>query len=527
MRLSIGNDVAVQTQSHPQTSHLVARPLSRIIAFSVGTPLVCLYLLGYYWGKRPFGLIIAAVLFILPCWGAFSFLTLAHGDQSFWDMWMGIITFLILSTMVFFARIAKGTPSGIPLFSADVWVGLCLETLLANTLTCAVHVIAVMSEEQRAAAEEAYWIGRFMAVMCPFGLWLLLNNQAKDIQAATLKRRNMAMGHGGGRGCVPSCQGEPHSWEVVHQCLVAIIKNSRDLRVTGLSREQLEILAEYMGNRKEADYIRFFTSGGREYPNAFDVLWAFYQGYAYEGDRAGGCEEDRTDDYKKVRKWIDNWLSTKIGGNPLAAINKLSQATEPQDCSDALAAICHVHGQARKNRWLCGLVAKLCDDNVVVAGLPRPTHGSDAEKEAKSINVEISHQFFALVAAALTENRNPLAVCQMGNVKNQATEMLKIMEIGCEQVLRQTTEKDFVYIGRGLVLSVASTAEGAAVAGTGNRQDRVVAYSMGEVWQAEQRRETVMIGKDSFNRFWRGNGILNPQERQHLLRESVKWSEEV
>ena len=499
-------------------------PLSRIIAFSVGTPLVCLYLLGYYWGTHPFGLIIAPVLFILPCWGVFSFLTLAHGDQSFWDMWVGVITLLILSITVFFARIAKGTPSGIPLFSADVWVGLCLETLLANTLTCAVHVLAVMSDEQRAAAEEAYWIGRFVTVMCPFGLWLALDYQAKDIQATTLERQNMAIGHGGGRGCVPSYQWEPHSSKVVHQCLVAIIKNSRDLRVTGLSREQLEILAKDMGSSEETDYIRFFTSGERECPNAFDVLWAFYQGYTYESDRAGG------DAYKKVRDWINDWLDTQIGDNPLKAINKLSQATEPQDCSDALAAICQVHGQAGQNRWLCGLVAKVCDDNVGVAGLPLPRYGPDAEMEAKSINVEISHQFFALVATALTVNRNPLTVFQMGNVKNQATEMLKIMEIGCEQVLRQTEENEFVYIGRGLVLSVPSTAEGVAVTGTGNPRDhsaRGVTYSMGEVWQAEQRRETVMIGKDSFNRFWRGNGILNAQEREQLLQDSVEWSEKV
>ena len=443
---------------------------------------------------------------------------------------MGIITSLILSTMVFYARIAKGTPSGIPLFSADVWVGICLETLLANTLTCAVHVLAVMSDEQRAVAEEAYWIGRFAVVMCPFGLWLLLNNPAKDIQAATFKRQNMAMGHGGGRGCVPSYQGEPHSWEIIHRCLVAIIKNSRDLRVTGLSREQLEILAEDMGSRKETEYIRFFTSGGREYPNAFGVLWAFYQGYTCDSDRAGDYEGDPTGAYKKVRRWIDDWLDTQIGGDPLAAINKLSQATEPQDCSVALAAICQVHGQAGQNRWLCGLVAKVCDDNVAVGGFPRPQYGSPAEKEAKSINVEISHQFFALVAAALTVNRNPLTVLQMGNVKNQATEMLKIVEIGCEQVLRQTKGNDFVYIGRGVVLSVPSTAEGAAVAGTGNpryRSPRVVTYSMGEVWQAEQRREAVMIGKNSFNRFWRGNGILNPQERLQLLRDSVEWSEKV
>ena len=341
----------------------------------------------------------------------------------------------------------------------------------------------------------------------------------------------MATRHGGGRGCIPLHQGGEYFPDIVCECLASIIENSRDLGVTGLSRGQLEWLATEIGDRKEAGYIRFFTRGRKELPNAFDILYAFYQGYAFEKDLAEAYQRDTgsVGDYKKVCEWVDEWLRTQNCGDPLEAITKLSQSTEPQECSDALATICPIKGQYGRNRWLCGFVAKVCDDNVAFAvdGLPHPD-GSDAE-EAKSINVQISHQFFALVAAALTVNRNPLTVFQMGDVKNEAAEMLKIMEIGCEQVLRQTTKNDFVYIGRGVVLSDPPKAAAGSRACLGDSYR--VTYSIGEVWQAEQRRETVMIGRDSFNRFWhaliRDKRILKPQERQQLLDKSVEWSKKV
>ena len=499
-------------------------PMSYAAASPLGTPLVCLYLFGYYWGRHSFGLLIGALLVILPCWGGFLVLTLAD-SKIFFEMWTSVMISVIMFAMMFLARILRRTPGGMTLFSADVCVAICLETLLANTLTCVSHLLAVLPGEWHDVLGEATWVGRFTIVLSLFCLWYVLNNQALDIQAATLRRQNMATMYGGGRGCIRSPQAVPRFEVDVCRCIVSIIENSRDLRVTGLSNRQLERLAVITGDKKEAEYIRFFTRGRRANPNIFNVLYAFYQGYTYKGDNSP--------DYKQVRNWIDDWLKTKVDSDPLDAITKLSQETEPRDCSEALAAICPVLERSQ-NWWLCGLVANVCDENVSDRGtsLPRPLDGACVEGERNRINGPSNHKCFSLFAAALTINRNPLTIILMGNLERQARDMLSIMEVGWNQVLRQTTDNDYIYTERGLVLCVPSNVMRATMAaGARPEEPRVVTYSMGEVWEAEQRRETVMIGKDSFNTLWQAlitvNRSLNIDERQKLLGDSVEWSRKV
>ena len=492
------------------------------VAYPLGTPLVCLYLFGYCWGKHSFGLLSGTLLVILPSWGGLLALTLADG-KIFWEMWTSVMTTFLLFSITLVTRVSRRTPSGMTLFSADVCVGLCLETFLANTMTCAVHLIAVLPGEWRDVLGEATWVGRFTVVLSPFCLWYVLHHQGLDIQAATLRGQNMATMYGGGRGRIPSLQAGPHFQAIVCRCIVSIIENSRDLRVTGLSSQQLERLAVIIGDRKEAEYIRFFIKGRRACLNVFDILYAFYQGYTYKGDHAR--------DYKRVRGWIDDWMENKVDDDPLGAIIKLSQEKEPRDCSEALAAICPVRGKMRQNWWLCGLAANVCDEIVSGRGA-NPPDGVCVE-EIKSIDGVSSHKCFALFAAALTINRNPLTVILMGDVKRQARDMLSIMEVGCKQVLRHTTDNGYIYTERGLVLCIPSNgARAAAAAGTRPEGPvRVVTYSAGEVWEAEQRREPVMIGTDAFNTLWRvlmtENRSLDIHERQKLLDDSVEWSGKV
>lgn len=219
--------------------------------------MVCLHLLGWIFGKHKSGLIVAPLV-IASCWICFIALSLKNGGARFGEMWVAMMSVFGLSACFFDARISNRTPDKLQR-STDYWAALLIETFLANTVTCAAHGSGFFARPRLSEGTAALIIVGVTAFSSPFGFWYALRNKVLDRQHAYVKRKNVAKGDGwnvqgqsGRRGVAAPRRLKPR--KVVR----GIVERSRDLRMTGLSIEELRRLADHIG-RDEADFIRFYT----------------------------------------------------------------------------------------------------------------------------------------------------------------------------------------------------------------------------------------------------------------------------
>lgn len=136
--------------------------------------------------------------------------------------------------------------------------------------------------------------------------------------------------------------------------------------------------------------------------------------------------------------------------------------------------------------------------------------------------------WYAMIVAALCADHDALAMMHAMKLEvydfRDASDMSMKMTEGCEQVLRLMTDDDNIYNERGLVITTAC-----------RHSTPKVTYSAAEVWQAEIRKEAVMMGKDAFGMLWSllpVPGRMNRTEltnarKQQFLCDSVKWSSNV
>lgn len=426
------------------------------------------------------------------------------------EMWTINLALIALAGQIFYWRINKRTPPGLA-HSRAFWVALAAETLVASTVTCVPHGVASFSPALWAALRLPTGPTRFAAFVCPFSLWFALNLHALNIQAAVLRKHNMAAGDGGGRDRISRSRvGEP-SRDRVRECLAAVVESSRDLRPTGLLTAELEELARWIGDGDEgSEYIRFFIAEG-ERPTAFRLMQAFHEGYL--SDLSSGREA------QGVLAWANAWAELSLRDGAWAAIETLLRRGEPPELSDALDRVCIIGRSSRRCRswWLCGVIARVRDSS-------RQAVGSPGEASAPwGVGSAGYHPCYALMAAVLNVDRDPLAVAlaQVGE-EGRAREMHAMLRAGFERLLAGVSDDSYVYEDRGVVVT---SAEAAATP--------VVTYSPAAVWQAELSKETVVLGGDAFELLWRAlaqdleGPALTPSGKDRILRDSARWSEKV
>jgi len=127
------------------------------------------------------------------------------------------------------------------------------------------------------------------------------------------------------------------------------------------------------------------------------------------------------------------------------------------------------------------------------------------------------HRQYALMAAALSMNQDPLAIMMASG--RVALKMKK----GCSEVLGQVDPAERRE-GRGLVVTEANIIR--AGDGGDDVQPPVVAYSPAEVWQAWYNREApFMLGKGAFNSLWRAPADCSLSSDQRY--NNKEWSARV
>lgn len=445
-----------------------------------GTPFICVYLLGWSVGKRRFGLFIAvaAMLFL---WGGFLNESLKNGGANFVEMWAVNLVVFFLAACMFAVRIAKRNPQQVALRSVDVAVALLFETLLANTLTCAtLWPVFLASKTGRISlgGGSTLLVAGTTAFAVPICVWYTLQNTVLDRQVAFLDwqvgvtlmqhvrpiRNNVLPARGGNNGVIFSQKEKDDAGALV----TAIVRGSRDLRMTGLPVEGLDNLADIIGGGADgaAGLIRFYTRRVEQHHQEFAVLKQFHLGYlsGYDG----------------------------LGGNTLAAV-------QGGDSCPWGVVQSHSDGLEHWGRW--GAVAKAWDDDSSFLAPFDDISGALGRRH-----------WYALIAAALTVNRDPLSVI-LAMEQDGDPKMVEYMKTGCEQVLRQVNPEPSFWEGRGLVF-------------VEENDPPTVTYSPAGVWQAENARDAVMLEKETFNMLWwaRNARFLGFEEKANLQSKSAELS---
>lgn len=432
-------------------SHLNMLPRTHVVAFTAaGTPFHFLYLLGWIVGKQPDGLSIAAVP-VLFCWGCFFVEAVRDGGTNFAsEMWAVNFVMFVLSGCLFGYRVAKRTPKKLVAADAmEIWAALLVENVLASSLTCAatwVGVWASNAEQIPLGEGSMLHVARIVAFTCPSGLWYYLQNMVRDRQTAYVDQQVRKVKRQVSDAAEPGGE-DDIVWrgriETARRRVRAIVEGSMDLRMTGLSVEQLNRLTAFLGETTdEARWIRFFTKRV-EKRDDFKALCEFDKEYKKGGD--GGDESVLTsapcDDYP--------W-----------------DVAQSKSDSEALWQ----SWGARARAW--------DDDNSQIAPFDDDLLATSPQRR----------QWYALFATAMTANRNPLSViiAKEQDGDQQARSMVEDMKTGCAQVLSLVDSDPYFSQRRGLVFITDENVP-------------TVTYSPAEVWQAEDAREAVMLGKDTFN----------------------------
>eukprot|EP00903_Cladosiphon_okamuranus_P007914 g7642.t1 len=471
-------------------------------ANGAGTPLVCLYLLGWIFGKHKSGLMLA-LLPIALCWVSFARLSLENGGASFGEMWIALMVMFSLSACFFDVRISKRTPDKLQR-SLDYWAALLIETFLANTLTCVAHGSGFFARAHLGEGVALFLLG-VTTFPSPFVFWYALQNKVLDRQHAYIKRRNLAKGDGWnvhgqpGRRGVAAHRRVPNEAQrcAARKTVRGIVETSRDLRMTGLSIEELRRLAYHI-DRDEAGFIHFYTERV-ESRKEFDLLRKFDDGYK------NGLEDDGGG---ALRGWITEWLRDVSSFNrPWMSVRNLARGPEPPNgCPLDRGRL----SDPKERIWgLCGAIAKVCD-----------------EQTGQRRNGDERREWYALMASALSVNRNAMAaILAMEKDSRKAEGMKRNMEIGCEQVLGRVDSDRYFSEGRGLVFTDAKVITPA----DGDVHPPVITYSAAGVSHAEISREAVMLGEDAFNSLWRARGVrdLTLDEKVELRSNSVEWSKKM
>lgn len=453
-------------------------PHSRMWCLSptaAGTPFHFLYWLGWSVGKQREGLLIALVP-VLFCWGFFLVEAVRDSGTNFAsEVWAVLFVKFVLSGGSTTHRVAKRTPKKFFAAGASgIWAALVFEVVLMNTpsfVALGVGILASNTEQIPLDEGSMLLAARIVAFACPPCLWYYLQNMVRDRQMAFLDQQvgkvqrqasNAQEMHGDGNDWRDR-EDWPHRVEIASKHVLAIVKGSMDLRPTGLSVEELNRLADILGEATEgARGIRFYTRMV-EKRDAFKLLCEFDEGYK---NRGRDCEDSaRTaavspDDFP----WD-------------AAQSKFDSEMLPQ---------------------LWGARARAWDGD-----------GDD------------SRQWYAICAAALTANRDPLSVIiakeQDGDL--QARGMVEGLRTGCKQVLSLVDSDPCFSERRGLVFITTDEKVPTKMP--------TVTYSPAEIWQAEDTREAVMLGKDTFNLLWQAREerrSLNDKEKADLKSKSaVLW----
>eukprot|EP00752_Nemacystus_decipiens_P016745 g14983.t1 len=487
-------------------------------AHGAGTPLVCLYHLGWVFGKHPGGLMFALLLIVLV-WAYFLKLSLEdnsgdadddrRGCADFAETWIAVVAMLILSACLFHARISKRSPAAFQRSRTDHWVTVLLETFLANTLMCASHGGGFVAR-RNLSKEWALMSWGVTALACPVGFlsWYYLQNKVLDRQHAYIRKRNLAKE--GGRGSPPqSGRGDDgagvskRDLDAARTVLTGFIRCSRDVRMVGLPTEELNRLADFLGG-DVADFIRFYTE--RVEPRkAFDLLCKFQAGYKHGIVDHGG----------DLSNWITLWLEGV--SSPWASVRELADGSEPPD--DCPLHDCIFTDPKERIWWLFGAVAKVCDDREK----PLPMIPQVGEER-----IDVGRcQWYALMASALCVNQNPTAVILAMEKDSDEAEI--IMKTGCEQVLRRVDSDQHFCAGRALVFTDAPVVGTDSYSGDSEPPPPVITYSAAGVSNAEESREAVMLGKDAFDSFWwaRGCRELTCDEKAELRRNTAEWSKKM
>ena len=515
-----------------------------LVSLSAGTPLVCLYLLGYCLGKNPLLLVLPAP-FILFCWWKFTALTMADGGERFQEMWASNVVITVMAAHVFYWRINKRTPPGMT-HSIQLWVALAMECVLASTVICVPHGVATFSATLSVVLRGTEGLARISTFLCPFSLWFIINVATLSIQAAVLRQHNMATANGSGREKIPLNETGESSPQNVCKSLNAIIQRSMDLRITGLSQAELGNLAAWLHkkHRDEAKYIRFFIGEG-EKSSTFKLMQAFHEGYTCELSHGNDVHNARD----VVRNWVAGWVDTSLKVDPWTAIETLLQGNKSHECGESLDEVSTITCSTREGQswWLLGAIAKVCDSYSLTKKL------SGEANSRTTVEVE-DNLWYALMMAALTMGQNPLAiVIAEGKERSKAQDMHRNIKVGCEQLLREITEDPYVYEDRGVIITAASIPpENNVDPAVGTHGDDgttpIVTYSQAGAWQAELCKETVMLGKGTFKLFWEAlknvktlkdgtggetltrdieNGVLKNYEKDKILDDSIAWSDKV
>lgn len=473
--------------------------------------MACLYLLGWAVGKSLFGLVTALIL-ILWLWGYFFVLSIKNDLATCVDMWVSLIATALLTFSLFYGRVAKRMPERFNK-SASFWIGILLETLLANTLTCATHILGATTGKMgkfSVGGGVSLTIG-CAAFVSPIVGWYGILGVVLNRQDAYIKEYHLAVGLHSDREDTedPANITRNHSstaLQSIRELVRALIERSGDLRMTGLSTPELENLAALIQG-EEADGIRFFTRGGGSETER-NRFQAFHQGYKY-------CLDDGNASDNSVVAWIKNWRQSEVKGNPLAAIRNLANDTGEPTCYPALKKLIirlSVRNDTDRLKtrlwWLCGAIAAACDASIV---------------EASNNSLTESSHAYALVLSALNVDRNSLAaILAMAIDKNMtALDMKALMERGCEEVLRRVSDNVKFCKDRGLIIISADI-----------HSTPVVTYSAAGAWQAEKSREAVVLGAHAFNTLWNASiesptNDLTLDEKNEVRKNSVEWSKKV
>ena len=463
--------------------HLVEQSL-RSIPTLTGTPLICLYYLGWIMGKHPFFLSIAfaAVLF---SWGNFWVLSLEEGGANFWEMWVANVAVFFLHSACFFVwRVFKRVPRR----SAGFWFALLLETGLVNTLTCVAHGVGfwLLKGGGLQDAKNDAAVLRLAAFSSPFVLWFVLRRVVLARQDAFIRRNNLAAQAGRKMCCARTCAASQEARAAAGLVIRDIIEKSMDLRMTGLSRKELGRLADCLGNESAAAVlIRFYTVRVDSREKFYLLLSSFHQGYEYTP------EPDRCSDSDGLTKWCEDWAESSCD-HPWKSVRRLAGCAEPPEGSPLGGCPCgHPKDQIW---WLCGAIAKVSD-----------------------MSMGTEHRQYALMAAALSMNQDPLAIIMAGG--RAAEGRLRKIRKGWAEVLRQIDpDAQRGEEERGAVFTDAK--EGGSP---------VVMYSPSEAWHAASVRGAFMLGREAFDLLWNEPGYhaLHPEELNRIRRNDKEWSSKV
>lgn len=223
-----------------------------------GTPFVLLYHFGWFLGKHWVGWLVGGIP-IVAGWAMLLHTTLGYRG-SFDHLWLVLFAQGIMGYLSHVWRVMRRTPKGFG-SSRALPVAICLETILSLSLSFVGLGFGVLVNECVPLSTSKIVLPLLSCVsQLVLGSWV--REVVMDRQAAVLRSYNLSS-----RMTRQRPQGQ-RSMGTVRTLIVDIMDRSRDLRVTGLDKSGLRVVAKALhddGYIEEAEYIEFYLCGGRKW----------------------------------------------------------------------------------------------------------------------------------------------------------------------------------------------------------------------------------------------------------------------